>query len=116
MNRTITYLKQLREQIRDIEDFSSGGHDEFFKDRKTQNAIIRSYEVIGEIAKRISPDVLAQENDISWKQIIKFRDFLIHNYDKVDLTYVWNAVEQLPALKAAVEAMLAKNSDDDNSD
>lgn len=56
---------------------------------------------------------------ICWRAIKHFRDFLVHNYDRVDLAYVWAAVEQSPQLKLAVEAMLKgldENPPDEKSD
>ncbi|MBX3083553.1 MAG: DUF86 domain-containing protein [Anaerolineae bacterium] len=117
MTRVVAYLKDLLTQIHDIEDFVADGRTEFFQDRKTQNAVIRSYEVIGEIVKCLPGEILADYTNIPWKQIVGFRDFLIHNYDKVDLNFVWNAVEQLSDLRAAVASMLstAEASNDESS-
>jgi uncharacterized protein with HEPN domain len=50
---------------------------------------------------------------ISWRQLIGFRDFLAHNYEEVILEFVWKAVEDLPNLRAAIEDMLSQFSDDD---
>jgi uncharacterized protein with HEPN domain len=116
MSRIAEYLKDILVQLHDIEAFSSGGQTEFFQDRKTQNAIIRSYEVIGEIVKRLPTDVLAKNSHVSWKQIVGFRDFLIHNYDKVDLNLVWSAVEQLSILRATIESMLLEAEASDTDD
>ena len=50
-------------------------------------------------------ELLEPYPDVEWKQIAGFRDFLIHRYDEVDLDIVWGAVEKLPRLRAAVEAI-----------
>ena len=105
MNEMQKYVADLLQRIGYIEDFTHEGWDDFAADVKTQEAVIRSYEVIGEIVKRIPENVLALYPHVVWKKIKGFRDFLIHNYDQVDLEYVWEAVLDLPNLKAAVEAM-----------
>lgn len=55
------YLRDLLEQLSDVETFTFDGQAAFLEDRKTQNAVIRSYEVIGEIAKRLPDDLLASD-------------------------------------------------------
>jgi uncharacterized protein with HEPN domain len=76
--------------------------------------VVRAYEIIGEIAKRL-PQALRDENpQIDWRRLMGFRDFLAHNYDEIILEFVWKAVEDLPNLRAAVEAVLVNLSSDDN--
>jgi uncharacterized protein with HEPN domain len=110
------YVSDLHQRIGYIEDFVRGGREVFMQDVKTQEAVIRSYEVIGEIVKRIPQEILDRYPDVVWKKVKAFRDFLIHNYDEIDLDFVWDAVEALPDLRAAVEAMqrdLDEESDDE---
>lgn len=57
--------------------------------------------------------MLDTQPQVDWKAIKGFRDLLIHQYDNVDLTIVWSAVEKLPALRAGVEALLNNLSKDD---
>lgn len=77
-------------------------------------AVIRAYEVIGEIAKPLPQSLRDANPQINWKKLIGVRDFLAHNYEEVILQYIWNAVEDLPNLRAAVETMLAALPDDDS--
>jgi len=108
------YLRDLLEQIGDIEVFTTAGRDVFFKDRKTQKAVIRSYEIIGEIVKRLPSDLLTPYAEVEWQRIKAFRDFLIHNYDRVAPALVWEAVEKLPILKSAVVDLLTQHTPDDS--
>ena len=76
-------------------------------DRKTQDAVVRNLEIIGEAVKRLSPDLTGAHVDIPWRQIAGMRDKLIHDYFGVDLDLVWGVVEQeLPALRTRLAAML----------
>jgi uncharacterized protein with HEPN domain len=61
-----------------------------------------------EIAKRLSQDARDKSPNINWRRLIGFRDFLAHNYEEVILEFVWKAVEDLPNLQSAVEALLSK--------
>ena len=99
-------LDDLLQQIVAVESFTADGRSAFVSDLRTQYAVIRAYELIGEIVKRLPSELLSASPHIPWKRIAGFRDFLIHRYDDVDLAIVWGAVEQLPTLKQAVEAML----------
>lgn len=106
------YLKDILDYLNDVETFTADGRDTFIHDRKTHFAVIRAYEVIGEIIKRLPENLLNTHPEIEWQDIKGFRDFLAHNYDRVHLDIVWGAVVKLPELKATIEAML--NSLDDS--
>jgi len=94
------------EHIAAIADFTREGREAFLQDRKTQFAVIRAYEVIGEIAKRLPAEVRDASPQIDWRRLMGFRDFLAHNYEQVILEFVWVAVEDASNLRAAVEALL----------
>ena len=108
------HFKGILQQIADVEDFTREGRDVFLNDRKTQNAVARCYEVIGEIVKQIPPELLQKHPQVSWQDIKKFRDFLIHSYHRVDYNFLWVAVEDVPNLKAAVQSLLDETPDDIN--
>jgi uncharacterized protein with HEPN domain len=118
VSETRKYLEDLLDHISAVAEFTSGGHDAFLEDRKTQFAVIRAYEVIGEITKRIPSELLETQPSIEWGAIKGFRDFLAHNYERVRLDIVWSAVEKLPTLKSAVKTMLESldtESDDEQT-
>lgn len=78
--------------------------EQFLHERMRSYAVVRSLEVLGEAAKRVSPEFKASHPEIAWKQIAGLRDKLIHDYGNVDLVRVWNIVESdlarlVPALR-----------------
>jgi uncharacterized protein with HEPN domain len=94
------YLIHILESIELILQYTSEGRDFFFKDKKTQDAVIRNLEVIGEAAKRISDNIRDITPSVKWKRIAGLRDVLIHQYEGVDLDKLWAIVEsELPSLK-----------------
>ena len=101
------YLRDLLQELDDISAFSADGKDAFMADVKTQKAVVRSYEIVGEIAKRLPADMRAAHPYIDWRKLITFRDFLAHNYDVIGLRYVWDAVEDVSHLRAGIEAILS---------
>jgi uncharacterized protein with HEPN domain len=108
------YLVDILERIRRIEIVTAGGHEDFLASFVNQDAAIRSFEVIGEVVKRLSPELTAAYPTIPWRQIAGFRDVLIHDYEEIDLEAVWRIVaEDLVPLKEAVTAMLASVGEDD---
>lgn len=102
------YLLDMQDYINKIANFTRDGRDAFFEDEKTQMAVIRAYEVIGEIAKRLPNDLLDQYPEAEWKDLKGFRDYLAHHYDEVILYVVWGSVEKLPILRRAVESLLTQ--------
>ena len=99
-------LNDLLLQLKDVEAFTIEGRDAFLRDRKTQNAVARCYEIIGEIVKQLPAEMLEKHPHIAWQDIKGFRDFLIHSYHRVDYNFLWAAVEDVANLKAAAQSLL----------
>jgi uncharacterized protein with HEPN domain len=114
MNRMLQYLEDLQEQIENIESFTANGKDEFFENKLVQYAVMRCYEIIGEIVKRIPEEILERYPQVEWKEVKGLRDFLIHRYPDVKLDPIWRAVSKISELKAAVEAMMQNLTDNDS--
>jgi len=78
---------------RDAAAFVAGlGEAEFRQSRLHQNAVIRSLEVIGEAAGKISDAFQAAHPEIPWREITGMRHRLIHGYAEIDLGLVWSVV------------------------
>jgi uncharacterized protein with HEPN domain len=94
------YLGHIMERAEKILRFMEGLDERSFsKDEKTQSAVIREFEVIGEASKRISEDFKIQHPVIPWKIMAGMRDILIHNYEGVNPYRIWDTVQNdIPAL------------------
>lgn len=102
------YLLHIRDSISAIREYTVEGRDYFMSDRKTRDAVIRHFEIIGEAAKSLSDDFRSKHPGIPWKSITGLRDVLIHQYFGVDAAMVWATIEnQLPALEKVVVAETA---------
>lgn len=78
----------------------------FHNDLKTQSAVIRQFEIVGEATKRVSPEFKISHPGIPWKKMAGMRDILIHAYDTVDLNEVWLAASRnIPALIALLRQL-----------
>ena len=106
----------LQAETEQVAHFTADGKAAFMADDRTQYAVMMAYARIGEITKNIPDNLLATQPDIPWREIKGFRDVLIHRYFDVQLPIIWDAVEQLPALQAAVQALLDSLPDDEGED
>jgi uncharacterized protein with HEPN domain len=101
------YLAQILERIERILTYTAGGKEAFFGDARTQDAVIRNFEVIGEAAKRIPEEYRKGQPSIPWRELAGFRDVLIHQYEGVSLAEIWQIVERnLEPLQQAIAAIL----------
>jgi uncharacterized protein with HEPN domain len=77
-------------------DFS---FDEFTEDRKTIDAVIRNFEIIGEAANRLPENFKDDHSNIDWNRIRGFRNRIVHDYFGIDYSIVWEIKESfLPDL------------------
>ena len=83
--------------------YTTEGKAVFLRDTKTQDAVIRNFEIIGEAVKRLSETTRKLAPQVPWRLFAGFRDVLIHQYSGVDLSEVWLTIENdLSVLKEAV--------------
>ncbi len=90
-----------------VAEFITAGREVFLADVKTQDAVIRRIEVVGEAARRVSTELRDDHTEVPWSRIVGMRNELAHGYFSVDLNIVWiAAAERLPALRAPIQAIL----------
>ncbi len=73
------------------------GHtfQDYASDELLRSAVERKFEIMGEALNRIrreEPDILASIRD--QRDIISFRNILVHGYDTIDDQIVWGVVEE----------------------
>lgn len=103
------YLENIREAMERITAYTEGmDYQGFLKDRKTQDATIRDFEVIGEAVKNISTELKEKYSQLPWKELAGFRDKLIHHYFGIKHDALWQASKDIKALIAQVEEVLNK--------
>lgn len=108
------YLAHVRDAIDRILDYTAVGKGEFLDDTKTQDAVVRNLEILGEAAKNVSAELRQTHETVPWRRLAGMRDKLIHEYFGVNLDIVWQVVErELPMLKQQVEQIL-KQLESDN--
>ena len=94
------FVNDIREAIRRISSYLGDmSYEAFARDTKTQDAVIRNVEIIGEAAKGVSEELRVENPHIPWKSMAGMRDRLIHHYFGANLDVVWQvASTELPEL------------------
>ena len=111
--RSPKLLEDIRDAASFVREVTQGRTiDDYRADRLLRQAVERNFEIIGEAIKRLAqhdPQTAAGIGD--HRQIIAFRNVLIHGYDLVDHALVWSTIAtQVPALLSDVEALLASKA------
>ena len=98
--RDAAYLWDMLDAARTAKQLSSGrDFAQYSNDRRTQLAVERSLEIIGEAAARVSASFCDAHPEIPWRQIIGQRNILIHEYGEVKQERIWKVVkENIPQL------------------
>lgn len=109
--RLVEYLNHIVEAISLIEIYIDDmDEQQFFDDKKTQDAVIRNLEIIGEASNNISKyhaEFAAKYSQVPWRFAYEMRNVLAHGYFKIDLEIVWNTIQhQLPKLKQQIEQLI----------
>jgi uncharacterized protein with HEPN domain len=88
------YLDDIIEAVRRIKEFTNRMDFETFKeDIKTQDAVVRNLEIIGEASGRIPEAVRLAAPEIEWRKIIGIRNILAHGYFGISLPIIWDVVQ-----------------------
>ncbi len=107
------FLSDIREAIRRIMAYTAGmTYEEFLEDTKTQDAVIRNLEVIGEATKNLSEGLREKYTEVPWRAMAGVRDRLIHHYFGVNLDIVWQIVDmELPKVASQLETISGEEKD-----
>jgi len=102
------YLGRILEAVDRILLFGQDGETRFRTDVRTQDAIIRTLQVMGEAAKKVSTQARDAHPEIPWKDIAGMRDRVVHDYFGVSLDIVWDVVvNHIPPLRDKVRRAMS---------
>lgn len=109
MKRDIrVFLEDIAYSLDLVEEYTRDmKKEDFLRDTRTQDAVIRRFEVIGEAVKNVPMDFRGVYPEVPWKLLAGLRDVLIHGYFVVNLDRVWLVVKQdSPELRSQIAQIL----------
>ncbi len=99
----LMYLGYILRAISEIEEFTEGGQN----DHKTLMAVRKEIEIIGEAANQIPKEMQKCYPDVRWRDVIRTRHRLSHEYFGINAAVIWEVVEKhLPILKQQITDIL----------
>jgi uncharacterized protein with HEPN domain len=109
----LAYLDDILRSGRAIKAFVAGcTFEDYSSDELLRSGVERKLEIIGESLNRIKrdePEFLQQIP--KHRDIISFRNILVHGYDTIDDRIVWGIIEEgLGALLDAVDTLLQQKT------
>jgi uncharacterized protein with HEPN domain len=111
--RDAALLLDMLLAARDAQSFVERLDESAFRaSRLHQNATIRSLEIIGEAAGKVSQTTRAAHPEIPWRDITNMRHRLIQGYGDVRLDIVWMVLcDHLGPLIAQLATLIPDQSD-----
>ena len=90
-----------------IREFTAQGNEPFTTSKLIQDAFLRNLQILAQSSQRLSESFKEAHPDIEWREMLAFRNILVHDYLGVDLDQVWQVEErELPVLKRHISTML----------
>lgn len=109
--RVLDYLDHIVQGIGRIQRYVANlSEDDFLVDEKTQDAVIRNFEIIGEAAHNVEAHhtvFAAEHSEVPWLLMYTMRNRVAHGYFQVDLELIWKTIHSdLPEVHAMVSRLL----------
>ena len=106
LEKIIKYIKELKEFIVDYDN------EMFYNDRKTINACVFDLSQIGELAGKISEELINENSQIEWRGIKSLRNRIVHDYDGINLSMIWGFLtEEIEELENQINEIITKDED-----
>jgi uncharacterized protein with HEPN domain len=114
--RLSDFLAHILDAIERCQRYIAGMDEaELRSDQKTQDAVIRTFEIVGEASNNIIkrfPDFAAEHPEIPWRKAVGMRNILAHGYFTVDLGAVWKTIHSdLPDLQRKLRDLADTDGD-----
>jgi uncharacterized protein with HEPN domain len=101
-------LERIIECAQAVNAYSARAGVDWATDDMAVDAIAKRIEEIGEVAKRLTPELLAAMPTVNWKGVKGMREVMAHDYDQVSVDVLASIVrDNLPGLHVAVARKLA---------
>jgi len=101
-------LLDILDAIERIISYAKGmSYKDFLSDSKTQDAVVRNIEIIGEAARNLPKTFRANNPQVPWDEIIGMRNVIVHRYFGILVDVVWDVIKkELPKLKKNIKSFI----------
>jgi len=112
------FIDDILSAIEKIEKYTQNQTFEtFLKNDMATDAVIRNFEIIGEAASHIPKELQIKYPFAEWKEMVGFRNILIHGYFRIEIKTVWDTVKNnIPALKQHIAEIKSALENDSNTE
>ncbi len=88
-------LLGILDSIESILNFSGEYSDveKFYQDKKTFDAVLMNFIIVGEGVSRLSDELKNNHPDIAWAKAKAFRNIIAHDYFGVNPEIVWQIIQ-----------------------
>lgn len=107
------YLWDMLQAARAAQEFAGDlTLEELLEDRKSQYALAKALELIGEAANKLSKEFFQTRPQLGWQPIMDLRHRLVHHYGRTNFRIVWDIVtREVPVLIPHLDALLRERED-----
>jgi uncharacterized protein with HEPN domain len=86
-------LADMVEAIERIRRYVHGmDRDQFCEDERTQDAVARNLEIMGEAVRSLPQDITHRYPDVPWSKLAEMRNILVHEYHSVASELLWRTL------------------------
>ncbi|MBF0539559.1 MAG: DUF86 domain-containing protein [Nitrospirae bacterium] len=102
------FIEDIFESADKIVKYTDGlNSDDFFKDPKTYDAVMRNLQIMGEAVKNVPREIKERYKHIHWKNITGLRNIIVHEYFGVKESVIWDIIKNgIPDIKRQIENIL----------
>ncbi|MGA9237305.1 MAG: DUF86 domain-containing protein [Desulfobacterales bacterium] len=101
-------VADIVDSIEKILSYTAGmSFEQFRKDSKTIDAVIRNFTIIGEAARHIPDEIVQSHSEIPWREMADLRNIIVHEYSGVNEKIIWETIQtDLPGLLSSLRKMV----------
>lgn len=105
-------IRDILESVGAVQGYAAGmTFEEFARDRRTIDAVVRRFTIIGEAANHVPVEICSRHPEIPWADMRAMRNFVVHEYFGVDEETLWNTIqEDLPGIVEPLQRLLEQEA------
>jgi len=105
-------IADITEAIEAVLEYTAAmSFEQFVSDRKTIDAVIRNFIIIGEAASHFPEDFIAMHPDLPWREMRDMRNIAAPEYFAVDNEIVWETLKKnLPPLLLLLQQLIKSSA------